>query len=193
MILYIHGFASSGKGYKSSLFRRCYDGREPFLSPSLPMIPDLAMNTLRDLISILRPDHSIGLIGSSLGGFYARLLSHEYGVPAVLINPALAPHTLLRDHVQEERHYYDGSRFYVEESHLQALKNMAEQDGRNDSQILVFQKKGDAIINYREVQDSFSPHQLVLEEGGDHGFSDISRHFFQIARFLADAPPYRDT
>ncbi|ERP38678.1 YqiA/YcfP family alpha/beta fold hydrolase [Chitinivibrio alkaliphilus] len=187
MILYIHGFASSGTGYKSSLFRSHYEGREPFLSPTLSVVPDLAMHTLRDLIDTLKPEHPIGLIGSSLGGFYARIISHEYGLPAVLINPALAPHTLLRHHAQQVRHYYDGSRFYVEESHLQALSHMAQQTGHDDSAILVFQKKGDEILNYRTVQNTFSPEQLVLEEGGDHGFSDISRHFSHIDGFFAEA------
>jgi len=51
MVLYIHGFASSGEGAKARMFREHYrkSGIE-FLAPSMSFIPELAVNTLEEII-----------------------------------------------------------------------------------------------------------------------------------------------
>ena len=50
MIIYIHGFASSGFGGKATLLKEHF--KENIFSPSFSYIPSLAMNTLEQLIEI---------------------------------------------------------------------------------------------------------------------------------------------
>ena len=54
MIIYIHGFSSHGYGGKAKMFRSYFtDKKETFIAPSLSYIPDLAIQTLEELIKRL--------------------------------------------------------------------------------------------------------------------------------------------
>lgn len=87
MILYIHGFGSSGEGGKAKIFREHFRKRGvPFMAPSLSYVPELAIKTLEEIIEMCE---DITLIGSSLGGYYAIYLAEKYGLKTVLINPAV--------------------------------------------------------------------------------------------------------
>ena len=87
MIIYIHGFGSSGQGGKANLFRDYFKSRgQSFIAPSLSYVPELAMSTLEELINSY---DEVELIGSSLGGYYSIYLAEKYGLKAVLVNPAI--------------------------------------------------------------------------------------------------------
>ena len=62
MIIYIHGFASSGFGSKAEKFKEYFD--EGIITISLPTIPNLAINTLEQLIeAFVSIDEEVQLIG----------------------------------------------------------------------------------------------------------------------------------
>ena len=51
MIIYIHGFGGSGEGSKAKLFREYFKSTEDgFIAPSLSYVPELAINTLEELM-----------------------------------------------------------------------------------------------------------------------------------------------
>jgi len=51
MILYIHGFGSSGQRGKSALFRSYFQGKNiSFIASSLSYVPELAIARLKELI-----------------------------------------------------------------------------------------------------------------------------------------------
>jgi len=76
MILYIHGYGGHGLGVKSSQLREyCKTQGVDFLAPSLSYIPDLALQTLEEIIENIQG--GVTLVGSSLGGFYAIYLAHK--------------------------------------------------------------------------------------------------------------------
>ena len=117
MILYIHGFASSGLGSKAQAVRD-YFGAEAF-APSLSYVPDLAMDTLVQIAErTRRRKEPLHLIGSSLGGFYALYLAERYELKAVLINASIRPWETLAAHTGEAWNYYDGARFEWNEHHV---------------------------------------------------------------------------
>jgi len=87
MTIIIHGFGSAGRGGKAMLFRDYFKSiGEPCIAPSLSYVPELAIDTLEQLIESY---DEVTLVGSSLGGFYAIYLAEKYGLKAVLINPAV--------------------------------------------------------------------------------------------------------
>lgn len=54
--------------------------------------------------------YDITLVGSSLGGYYSLYLSQKYGLKAVLINPCLEPHNIIKLFLGENKNS-DGSTY----------------------------------------------------------------------------------
>jgi predicted esterase YcpF (UPF0227 family) len=122
MIIYIHGFGSSVNGGKASLFREYFE--KEVIAPSLSYVPNLAIDTLEQLIEMfLEKDETVGLVGSSLGGYYAIHLANKYDLKAVLINPSIYPYKTL-DKIGMSMNYYDMSSFEVTAEHIQTLKGL---------------------------------------------------------------------
>ncbi len=185
MIIYIHGFGSSGEASKAKLLRAyCQEEGIRFIAPSLPTIPDLAIKTLSELIESYQ--EPVYLMGSSLGGYYALYLSDKYNLKAVLINPAInAPETLERA-IGHGLNYYDNSAYEWNASHLEMLESY-EIEEPNLENLFVLLQKGDEVLDYEEAFDVLEGAKMVVEEGGTHSFEGLERHFESIKRFFGVA------
>lgn len=183
MILYIHGFGGNGLGMKASLFREYYSGKERFYAPSLSYIPDLALASLEELITSFA-DEQIKLIGSSLGGFYTMYLSQKYDLPGVLINPAASPVALSRSLEGRAPSYHDGSTFEWNAGHTEMIRVISEKMPERFENLLALIKMGDEVVPCDESVRRLQGVELVVEEGGDHSFGDISRFFGRIDDFF---------
>lgn len=184
MIIYIHGFGSSGEASKANALRTfCQEHKVRFIAPSLPTIPDLALQTLSELIESYQEAEPVHLIGSSLGGYYALYLSDKYALKAVLINPAVnAPETLKRARGHGINHY-DNSTYEWRDSHVEMLESYEIEEPEVENLLLMLQK-GDDVLDYEEALD-FLPHaKMIVEEGGSHSFDKIERHFKTILSFF---------
>jgi predicted esterase YcpF (UPF0227 family) len=183
MIIYIHGFGSSGLGGKSSQFRAYFNQRGiPYIAPSLSYIPSLAMSTLQELIESY--EGKVALIGSSLGGYYALYLAQQYPLKTVLINPSIKPYKTLKPYVGDAPSFYDESSFRWTKKHIKTLKSYKILPKRQKSVLLMVQK-GDETLNYQKAVDFLPKSKHIIEEGGDHSFVGIERHFEEIEAFLA--------
>jgi predicted esterase YcpF (UPF0227 family) len=183
MILFIHGFGSSGHSFKANLVRD-YFKKEGVLSPSLSYVPKLAMDTLKEIIKLsLEKNERVYLIGSSLGGFYATYLSDLYGLKAVLINPAVNAPTSLKKAIPQGINYYDESYFEWREEYLEQLKqySIVPKDQKN---LLLMLQKGDEVLDFEEALDKLPEANLILEEGGAHHFDEFDKHLGTIAEFF---------
>lgn len=184
MIIYIHGFGSSGLGGKSTQFREYFKERNiPFIAPSLSYVPELAIATLEELISTY---DDVSLIGSSLGGFYSMYLAEKFGLKAVLINPAMNSAKTLKRLITEDGmayNYYDESHFEWKLSHIEMLKQYHVSTVIDANYFLLLQK-GDDVLDFKEAVDKLPKAKLVLEEGGTHPFEGIERYFVEIEGFI---------
>lgn len=185
MTIYIHGFGSSGRGGKAMQFREYFDSiNEPFIAPSLSYIPELAIDTLEQLIDSY--EEKVTLIGSSLGGYYSIYLAEKYGLKSVLINPAVESGRTLKRVINEQKdakNYYDDSRFTWDDPYIDMLKKYYVSDVEKGTYMLLLQK-GDDVLDYREVVGKIPDAKTILEEGGSHPFDEVERHFEQIHSFL---------
>src|SRR5687767_176271 len=123
MLIYVHGFNSSARSHKAGLVKSRMDalGRGgEFACPELPPRPAEAIALLERLVRE-RPEDT-ALIGSSLGGYYATWLAEEYGVRAVLANPAVRPYELLKDAVGVQTNLYTGARYEFTAAYLDELR-----------------------------------------------------------------------
>ncbi|HEC45340.1 MAG: esterase [Epsilonproteobacteria bacterium 4484_65] len=181
MIIYIHGFGSHGLGSKAIAFRNYFKGKgEAFIAPSLSYIPDLAIQTLEELIESY---DDVQLIGSSLGGYYTLYLAQEYGLKAVLINPSIYPYITLKKVLGEAPSFYDESHFAWMESHLEMLKKY-ETDLVPQKDVMLLLQKGDETLDYREAEAKLPHAKQIVEEGGSHSFDGIERYFDEVDEFL---------
>ncbi len=183
MILYLHGFASSGLGAKARSVREYFGER--VLAPSLPYIPELALDTLEQILAQARRLHEpVGLMGSSLGGFYALRLAERHGLPAVLINPSVRPWETLAAHTGTGTNYYDGARFEWTPRHVESLARYRVDAPSARERYLLMLQTGDEVLDYREALRLLPDAPRILEEGGDHSFRGFERHLPRIEAFF---------
>ncbi len=183
MIIYIHGFGSSGHGGKASLFREYFE--DEVIAPSLSYVPNLAIDTLEQLIEmLLEKGETVGLVGSSLGGYYSIYLANKYDLKAVLINPAIYPYKTL-DKIGMARNYYDLTTFEVTSDHIQALKGLEVSEISNQENFITLLQTEDEVLDYNDAVEKLSESELVIEEGGTHSFENIESYFRKIGSFLA--------
>ncbi len=182
MVIYIHGFGGSGEGSKAKEFRhwhKYFD--EPFIAPSLSYVPELAIQTLEELIDSYHA--KVTLIGSSLGGYYAIYLSNKYDLPAVLINPSIYPEKTLTRALGEAPNFYDESYYNWNEKHIEMLKAYRVENPKQENFMLLVQK-GDEFLDANEALTYLPKAKQLVEEGGNHSFEGIDKHFRAISDFL---------
>jgi uncharacterized protein len=186
MVIYIHGFGSHGEGSKAVALREfCKQKGIRFIAPSLSTIPDLAIQTLEELIEAFQTTEKVTLIGSSLGGFYTMHLSHKYDLPCVLINPAIYAYKTLSRALGFPPNFYDQSTYEWTPNHLEMLQKYEVREYEGEKALLMVQT-ADEVLDYREAVDKLSRAEMVIEEGGDHGFKGFDRHLQRIVEFLKD-------
>ena len=186
MIIYIHGFNSSGQSGKAQELADIFPD-EKIIAPDLPWQPEKAMALLEQLIDRHR-EEQILLIGSSLGGFYAQYLGWRFGCPVVLINPALDPVPLLLEYVGEQTNYYTHEVYHLPEEAVYSLRRFAVAPREVKSPVLVLLDKGDEVIDYRIAEQAYRDYGIVkCFEGGSHRFDHLQDAKAFLQSFHSDA------
>jgi predicted esterase YcpF (UPF0227 family) len=184
MILFIHGFGSSGHSFKAKLVKEQFK-KEGVLSPSLSYVPKLAMDTLKEIVELcLQKGEEVYLMGSSLGGFYAAYLSFVYDLKAVLINPAVVPYETLKRGLPRAVNYFDESYFEWRESYLLQFREF-DVIPKNQKNLLLMVQKGDEVLDYKEAVLKFPDAYMVVEDGGAHHFDRFEKQLKNIEKFFA--------
>ncbi|MBL3519280.1 MULTISPECIES: YqiA/YcfP family alpha/beta fold hydrolase [Arcobacteraceae] len=184
MIIYIHGFSSSGFGKKALEFKEYF--QDKLIHISLPTIPFLAINNLEQIIeTFLSLNEKVYLIGSSLGGYYALYLANKYNLKAVLINPAIKPLNTLSHYegVKYIKNYYDNSEFEFTKEHIESLKNYEVPNIQNPKNIMTLLQKGDEVLDYKISKNILKNTNIIIEDAGNHSFININRYFHIIEDF----------
>ncbi|MDX1269641.1 MAG: YqiA/YcfP family alpha/beta fold hydrolase, partial [Oceanisphaera sp.] len=106
-LLYLHGFNSSPQSIKAQLMQEYLQQKRPdihFICPQLAATPAAAWAQIAAICDQIKGP--FGVAGSSLGGFFATRVAEQFGVRAVVINPAVHPHVLLQDYLGEQINPY---------------------------------------------------------------------------------------
>ena len=183
VILYIHGFASCGDSTKTRLLK-AYFGGDAVLAPDMPVEPDETIVFLRGLIET----HDVSmLIGSSLGGFYTTVLSAEFGLDAVLINPSVHPYRTLAPFVGTNTFWCSGETFEWKKTYLLQLARIAETMRLPQKELLVLLQSGDEVLDHTVAADVFRDYDVVVEHGGNHRFENLGDYLERIGAFYRKA------
>lgn len=187
-LFYIHGFNSSPQSTKARLLGDYLATRHPAINyhvPSLPYDPERAMQVLCDTIERCLPD-PVMLLGSSLGGFYGTWAAEHYGLPLVLVNPAVRPFDLLKNHLGEQKNIYTGEVYLFTDHHIGILRGLdvvVTQPGR----YLLMVQTGDETLDYRQAVEKFAAATQIVEQGGSHGFDRFETQLPRIMNFFGVA------
>ncbi|WP_119394837.1 YqiA/YcfP family alpha/beta fold hydrolase [Salinibius halmophilus] len=171
--LYLHGFNSSAQSHKAQQLQH-WQRQQPHIevfTPSLDDDPALVQQALPKLC------HNIdGIIGSSLGGFYALYCHAKWQIPAVLVNPALNPHELLKSRLGPQKHYYSDHTWALTADHLAHWQTMAAELAP-DRRCLLLMQTGDEVIDAAFTVARLAGIRQIVEAGGNHSFVGFERYF----------------
>lgn len=202
-LIYIHGLDSDANSTKGLLLDEYCQQHHPDISvhrPDLNQPPQAVFDKLVHLVEELGRGSKVVLVGSSLGGYFATLVSNQTGCPALLINPSTQPHITLQrfdadksvadapkavSHQNKVLHTTDGG-WAITKSDLQWFKRHQLLTVENPSEVIVMLKKGDELLD-ANLSAAFYKHQgatVIAQEGGDHRFSDFAEHLPEVIEIL---------
>lgn len=131
------------------------------------------------------PAASMGVMGSSLGGFYATAVAERQGCKAVLLNPAVDPARDLAGYIGEQTTWQNPDEHFFFEAHfVDELRALQAGPLKSPQHYLAIIAKGDEVLDWREMAARYAGAQLRLLEGGDHALSDFDAHLPAILEFL---------
>ncbi|WBY00805.1 esterase [Ramlibacter tataouinensis] len=186
-LLYLHGFRSSPRSAKAVLMAERIARDHPEVTwwcPQLPPSPRAAMEMVMDGIAAW-PRERMGVIGSSLGGFYATHLAAVTGCRAVLLNPAVHAARDLAGYIGEQTAWHDPSqRFYFEPRYVDELRALEHGPLPHPGRVFAIVAKGDEVLDWREMTGRYPGSPIELIEGGDHAISDFDQRLGRVLAFL---------
>jgi predicted esterase YcpF (UPF0227 family) len=179
MIIYLHGFNSSGNAQKAAWLRRHCAPLVVFAPTYEPHRPHEAARALRKFIARLRrenpQDPKLMLIGSSLGGFWAQYLAPEFGAAVVLINPSVRPYETLARHVGWRfANPATGGETVLSAADVAALRDYRVEPCDPRVPTLVLLDEGDEVLDHRAALAAFRDCGTTrVYPGGSHRFDHL--------------------
>jgi uncharacterized protein len=183
MIIFIHGYGTSGKSDQVDMLREQF-GDEL-------VVPELKHEPIADIIDLSamiteahRKGEKVLLIGCSLGGFYAKFLSSLYNVNAVMINPAYTPSDSLTNYGTFQK-YDSGYMFDWHQAQNDELKRVegaipALERWRvkmNTAKLYFFVARDDELLDHSHLKNEFP---FVKE------FDNCGHRFTRFAEIMPD-------
>jgi hypothetical protein len=193
-LLYLHGFRSSPLSMKARLVGERVRRSHPAVTwwcPQLPPSPRAATEWIRQATTGW-PRGRTAVVGSSLGGFYARWFALQTGCRAVLLNPAAHPARDLATHIGEQTTWQNPEeRFFFEPGFVDELRVLESDIARlspaspaTPERLFALIAKGDEVLDWREMQAFCAGGDIRLLQGGDHAISDFEAHMDAVFGFL---------
>ncbi len=178
MILYIHGFRTTHDSYIATLLKNYFNSE--LISSDHSHIPSVA---IKQMENIIKKKNITAIIASSIGGYYATYLANKFNIKTVLINPSVKPHITTKKYIGTiEKN--DGTFFQWDIKHLDELKNLWVENLNYDN-FYIFLKTGDKILDYKVAKKRYKHSKMLIEDDGDHRFSDLQKYIQKIKDFIS--------
>ena len=178
MVIFIHGYRTAGKGENVDMLRQCFG--DELVVPELQHKPVKDVACIGKMIDAARAkNEKVLLIGCSLGGFYAKVLSSILNVPAILINPAYEPSKSLTSYGTFAK-YDTGDLFDWHEQHTRELETfeLVESTYAPDkTKLYFFVATDDELLDHSHLKNEF----LNVKE-----FDNCGHRFFRFAEIIPD-------
>jgi predicted esterase YcpF (UPF0227 family) len=186
-ILYLHGFRSSPQSFKARMLQAWLQQYAPATTWCCPQLPPSPREAWHLMLACMQgwPLHSMAVLGSSLGGFYATAVAEHAGCPAVVLNPAVDPARDLVRYVGEQTAYHDPAvRFEFKADYIDELRALTPAILTRLERYAAVIAKGDELLDWREMSQRYAGAHMLLIEGSDHALSDFAQHLDFVLDFL---------
>lgn len=175
LILYLHGFTSGPQSRKVQALaaRMAAQGvADRLICPQLPASPAVAIALADDILAkVGAGGTAVTLVGSSLGGFYATYLAEQYGLKAVLVNPAVVAAIELERYLGPQTWLYSGEPFEFTRQHIDELRALEVPQLADPSRYWLLVEEGDETLDYRQAVKRYAGARQTVLSGGDHSFT----------------------
>lgn len=193
LLIHIHGFLCSHDAERVEQMKRyLVENNLPVevLSPVVADNPEAAVAQLEAILAIEIPRRRrIGLVGHSLGGYYAAYLSKQYELPAVLVNPVVKGYEIMCEYYGERYNPHTNTTFEIGEADIACLFRIENNDEDSYSKLLVLQQYGDEILDAQEVLDYYPKAKKIAVSGGSHAFDGFDAYVERVYEFLFGGGP----
>jgi predicted esterase YcpF (UPF0227 family) len=195
-VMYVHGFGSSGQSGTVSRIREVLP-KATVIAPDLPLRPAEALSLLHETCGREHPDL---IIGTSMGGMYAEMLT---GYDRILVNPALQMGDTMKEHGMIGAQHFSNPRqdgvqdFIVTKALVKEYKDMTEQCFSSvtpDEQSRVWGLFGDEDTTV-DTYDLFHEHYpTAIRFHGEHRMNDRSfmHSVVPVIRWIDDRQERRE-
>ena len=189
-LLYLHGLDSSPSAIKATITAtHAHAQGIDCTCPDLNAPPEQVLTIIKNA---LRPDSV--LIGSSLGGYFASLVSDMTGTPAVLLNPSIRPDVSFRRFLADshgERSFHDTDVIYRTAGGWEIVYgDLAWFEAHrlrihHPERIKVLLKLGDELLDAHATQGFYTDKgaHVHAHAGGDHRISDYDDHVADVVNW----------
>ncbi|WHI51652.1 YqiA/YcfP family alpha/beta fold hydrolase [Microbulbifer sp. MLAF003] len=193
LLIYLHGFLSSPQSFKCQLMREQLGADHPsiiFCAPQISPYPAIAQQSLVSLLKGFLKSADcgpIGLVGSSMGGFWCTYLGERFNLPAVLINPAVRPSRFMPAYIGQVLRPYSGEQrdYRLGRGDVDTMEHLeAELPSPLSNRYWLLAQRGDETLDYRDAEDFYRGQRQTIEDGGDHSFQGFARYCDPIVEFL---------
>ena len=186
-LIYVHGFLSSPESVKAQATRRWLRQNAAdidYLCPGLSPYPEETRAQLTDLLTDISDPH-VGLIGSSLGGFWSTWLVERFGLRAVLINPSVRPDQFVESVKGEpQQSYHTEDLYHMDDQHALQFRQAFKPHLKYPDRYWLLVQTGDETLDYRDAVARYAGCRQTVEYGGDHGFQNYAARLPAIIEFL---------
>lgn len=189
-LLYLHGFLSSPQSFKAQQLSRWLELHHPSIEWLCPHLTPYPYQTRDQLAALIEPRLAlgeIGVMGSSLGGFWATWVAETYGLKTVLINPSVAPWAFMPAFLDVDlKSYHTDDSYRLTATHIDQIKACARpiSDPRH---YWLLAQEGDETLDYRQAVALYQGAKQTIEPNGDHSFQGFERFFEPSLSFLFES------
>lgn len=188
-IIYLHGLDSDPNASKAVITAEYATtlGVDT-IRPDLNCPPDEAV---AKILALIHDNPNAVLVGSSLGGYFATLLSDMTGTPCVLLNPSIRPDVSFRRFLSD---HFDGQTLTDETTIYTTVKGWQIKFGdlawferhrlqaKSPHKIKVLLKMGDELLDAHASRAFYEKAgaDVLAQDGGDHRISDYEEQVGQV-------------
>lgn len=186
LIFYIHGFNSGPKVSKRIELNEVLAARVITLSYDSGACCEDNFNALvsqvHDVLKNVSLPEDVVVIGTSLGGFYAKRIAEHFHVCCIMINPVVDAVEELTRFVGEQTNFVSEKTYRFTEETLLSYKSFRQTS--HESPTLIYVSSADELLenNYEKVCAEFEANAFIVETKTSHqvDFKELPDFFARI-------------